>query len=82
LQDYHLLSYKYLPQLNSTLKIEAMYASETSVDYQQNMRRYIPEDNACTSISFGFVMWITRVEQKSSSVVIDKSHNTVMYVKL
>jgi hypothetical protein len=33
----------YLPH-SSTLKIEATCSSETSVDFQQTTRRYIPED--------------------------------------
>jgi hypothetical protein len=30
---------------SSTLKMEAIYSSEMSVDFQQNTRRYIPEHN-------------------------------------
>jgi hypothetical protein len=29
---------------SSTLKMEAVYYSETSVDFQRTTRRYIPED--------------------------------------
>jgi hypothetical protein len=31
---------------SSTLKMEAICSSETSVDFQRNTQRYIPEDNA------------------------------------
>jgi hypothetical protein len=29
---------------SSTMKMEATYSSETSVDFQRTKRRYIPED--------------------------------------
>jgi hypothetical protein len=42
---YHLLSRWFLAQLIFlTLKMEAIYSSETSVDTQQTTRRYISED--------------------------------------
>jgi hypothetical protein len=41
----HLLSRWFLAKLVfSTLKMEAIYSSETSVDTQQTTQRYIPED--------------------------------------
>jgi hypothetical protein len=41
----HLLSRWFLAELvSSTLKMEAICSSETSVDTQRTTRRYIPED--------------------------------------
>jgi hypothetical protein len=36
---------------SSTLKIEEIYSSETSVDFQRTTRRYIPEYK-CPSVTF------------------------------
>jgi hypothetical protein len=42
---YYLLARLFLAQLIfSTLKMEAIYSSETSVDTQRTTWRYIPED--------------------------------------
>jgi hypothetical protein len=35
---------------SSTLKMEAIYSSETSVDFQRIIRRYIPEDGTLHSL--------------------------------
>jgi hypothetical protein len=35
-----------------TLKMEAIYSSETSVDFQQTTRRYIPEDSTLQTDTF------------------------------
>jgi hypothetical protein len=51
---------------SSTLKMEAMCSSETSVDFQRTTRRYIPEDstlhnNRCENLTFylfsAYVIW-------------------------
>jgi hypothetical protein len=52
---YHLLSRWFFAELNfSTLKMEAIYSFETSVDTQQTTRRYIPEDGT-SNIGDSFV---------------------------
>jgi hypothetical protein len=53
--------YWFLAQFNfSTLKMEAIFSSETSVDFQRTTRRYIPEDGTlhnhrCENLNFFYV---------------------------
>jgi hypothetical protein len=43
---YHLLARWFIARAySSTLKVEAKYTSETSIYFQRNTRRYIPEDS-------------------------------------
>jgi hypothetical protein len=44
--DYYLLHDGFLVDLFFTLKMEAIYSSEMSVDFQRNIRRYIQEDSS------------------------------------
>jgi hypothetical protein len=37
----------------STLKIEAIFSSKTSIDFQQTTRRYIPEDRTLLVLLLG-----------------------------
>jgi hypothetical protein len=46
----------------STLKVEAIWSSETSVDFQRTTRRYIPED---ITLHFNTVLWTSQVTQFS-----------------
>jgi hypothetical protein len=43
-QEYDQLRLVSYLAYSTTLKMEAIYSSETSVDFQQTTRRYIPED--------------------------------------
>jgi hypothetical protein len=61
----HLLSRWFLAQLIfSTLKMEAICSSETSVDTPQNTRRYIPEDGSlhnhrCEDLKSDVLLFLT-----------------------
>jgi hypothetical protein len=43
---------------SSTLKMEATCSSETSVDYQWTIRRYMPEE---ITLQIPYRLWITKV---------------------
>jgi hypothetical protein len=61
---FHLLSRWFLSQLIfSTLKMEAMCSSETSVDTQRTTRRYIPED--CTLLR---TKWLSPIKFLTSFI--------------
>jgi hypothetical protein len=47
----------------STLKMEAICSSETSVDFQLATRRYIPEDSVFN------IQWVTEIWLKNRNVV-------------
>jgi hypothetical protein len=55
---------------SSTLKIEAICSSETSVDFQQTTRRYIPEDSTlhnhrCENLK-SYIIFSVRIISQSS----------------
>jgi hypothetical protein len=63
----------FVAQLNfSTLKMEAIYSSETSVDTQRITRRYIPDGGTLHSI---FMSFVQSVRQVSNEVASDDGRN-------